>query len=91
MPFNKVSVLENVWLHDLQKAYREGKILQAKNKAPSDKKPAAAPTQIMKDTVKTGQANPSKTQAPASKPAPQKTKINKLKLVPTNSYKGGFG
>ena len=91
MPFNKVSVLENVWLHDLQKAYREGKILQAKNKAPSDKKPAATPTQIMKDTVKTGQANPSKTQAPASKPAPQKTKINKLKLVPTNSYKGGFG
>ncbi len=28
MPFNKVSALENVWLHDLQKAYREGKILQ---------------------------------------------------------------
>ena len=28
MPFNKVSALENVWLHDLQKAYRAGKILQ---------------------------------------------------------------
>ena len=28
MPFNKVSALENVWLHDLQKAYRTGKILQ---------------------------------------------------------------
>lgn len=27
MPFNKVSTLQNVWLHDLQKAYREGKIL----------------------------------------------------------------
>lgn len=29
MPFNKVSALENVWLHDLRKAYQEGKILQA--------------------------------------------------------------
>ena len=27
MPFNKVSTLQNVWLHDLQKAYREGKLL----------------------------------------------------------------
>lgn len=27
MPFNKVSTLQNVWLHDLQKAYREGRIL----------------------------------------------------------------
>ena len=27
MPFNKVSTLQNVWLHDLQKAYKEGKIL----------------------------------------------------------------
>ncbi len=27
MPFNKVSTLQNVWLHDLQKAYREGKML----------------------------------------------------------------
>ena len=27
MPFNKVSTLQNVWLHDLQKAYREGRLL----------------------------------------------------------------
>jgi len=27
MPFNKVSTLQNVWFHDLQKAYKEGKIL----------------------------------------------------------------
>ena len=27
MPFNKVSTLQNVWLHDLQKAYRDGKII----------------------------------------------------------------
>ncbi len=30
MPFNKISTLQNVWLHDLQKAYKEGKILQPK-------------------------------------------------------------
>ena len=27
LPFNKVSTLQNVWLHDLQKAYRDGKII----------------------------------------------------------------
>ncbi len=27
MPFNKVSTLQHVWLHDLQKAYREGRLL----------------------------------------------------------------
>ncbi len=26
MPFNKVSTLQNVWLHDLQKAYRQGRL-----------------------------------------------------------------
>ncbi len=29
MPFNKVSVLQNVWLHYLQKAYQEGRLLEA--------------------------------------------------------------
>lgn len=29
MPFNKVSTLQNVWFHDLQKAYKEGKILNS--------------------------------------------------------------
>lgn len=28
MPFNKISTLQHVWLHDLQKAYKEGKILR---------------------------------------------------------------
>ena len=28
MPFNKVSTLQNVWFHDVQKAYKEGKILR---------------------------------------------------------------
>lgn len=28
MPFNKVSTLQNVWLHDIQKAYKEGKLLR---------------------------------------------------------------
>lgn len=30
MPFNKISTLQNVWLHDVQKAYKEGKILRPK-------------------------------------------------------------
>lgn len=38
MPFTKVSVLENVWLHDLQKAYKEGKL------TPRPASAAAAPS-----------------------------------------------
>ena len=97
MPFNRISVLENVWRHDLQKAYEEGKILQA-----------SAPKKTVKTTVtvttqnaapaKTGAAKQASAKAvsqPAAakqpaKPAPQKTKINKLQMVPTNGYKGGF-
>ena len=93
MPFNRISVLENVWRHDLQKAYEEGKILQP-----------AAPKKTVKTTVTvtTQNAAPAKTgaskqtaakaasQPAAAKPAPQKTKINKLQMVPTNGYKGGF-
>ncbi len=30
MPFNKISTLQNVWFHDVQKAYKEGKILRPK-------------------------------------------------------------
>lgn len=78
MPFNKVSVLENVWLHDLQKAYRDGKILQT----PPAAKPAPRPASAAPAMVPAPR--------PTKKPAPQQTKINKLKLVPTNSYRGGF-
>lgn len=89
MPFNRISVLENVWRHDLQKAYEEGKILQ------SDAKKASAPAQ--RPAAAQAAGKPVSNPAPArpsvqksSQPAPQKTKINKLQMVPTNSYKGGF-
>ena len=98
MPFNRISVLENVWRHDLQKAYQDGKILQASAQKSAAK--AAASKQVSSGTVSAANTKPvSAKQAPAAKtpaakanakPAPQKTKINKLKLVPTNGYKGGF-
>ena len=98
MPFNRISVLENVWRHDLQKAYEEGKILQASSKKPSAKTVSTgtvSAASITADRVPTApskpEPNPSAAPKPAAKPAPQKTKINKLKLVPTNGYKGGFG
>ena len=80
MPFTKVSVLENVWLHDLQKAYKEGKLTQS---APASVPAASRPQET---------ARPAKPAAPkpARKPQPQKTQIKKLEMVPTNGYTGGF-
>ena len=61
--------------------------------------PAAKVTAIDIDPGAAAQAadKPVSNPAPArpavqksSQPAPQKTKINKLQMVPTNSYKGGF-
>ena len=34
MPFNKVSALQNVWLHDLQKAYQEGRLSEVEDPTP---------------------------------------------------------
>lgn len=87
MPFNKVSVLENVWLHDLQKAHRDGLLLtDDKKKTPAKAQPAATEANKPADKPAAKPAQP----APAAKKTVQKTKINKLKLVPTNGYKGGF-
>ena len=92
MPFNRVTVLENVWLHDLQKAYRDGKILQNNPQQAA----AALQTAAANTGAKTPASQP-KPAAPANPAQPSvkkqtapKTKINKLKLVPTNGYKGGF-
>lgn len=80
MPFTKVSVLENVWLHDVQKAYKE-KQSKAVAAAPQPQTTSAARTQT----------RPAPPRAkPASKPKPQKTQIKKLEMVPTNGYTGGF-
>lgn len=93
MPFNKVSVLQNVWLHDLQKNYQEGRLLPAPPLATVKQLPPADGMSVA-SVGKPAAPKPGKS-APAAKPAPrkpaaQKTKINKLKLVPTNSYQGGF-
>lgn len=89
MPFNKVSVLQNVWLHDLTKTYRQAptqtttvQTVTVRQLPPADGIPPAPAPQ----TVQTPKPAPT----PAKKPAPQKTKINKLQLVPTNSFRGGF-
>lgn len=105
MPFNKVSVLQNVWLHDLQKAYQEGRILTelppsqiSRQLPPAD---GIAPSVPSKPAAKAAQPRTitsrlpliqQKTAKPASKPvqkpAPQKTKINKLQTVDANQYWG---
>lgn len=79
MPFTKVSVLENVWLHDVQKAYKEK---QLKELSSADVQTNSAPR------MQTPSAPARK--KPAAKPKPQKTQIKKLELVPTNGYTGGF-
>lgn len=86
MPFNKVSVLQNVWLHELQRAYKAGEILQQK---PA---PKHAPHHTGKPPRTSPPPKPS-AKPPHRKgppPPPKKTKINKLEMVPTNAYKGGF-
>lgn len=82
MPFTKVSVLENVWLHDLQKAYKEGRL------TPHAASSAPAPSAVRPQET----ARPAKSAAPKTprKPKPQKTQIKKLEIVPTNGYTGGF-
>nr|QGT50554.1 hypothetical protein Elusimicrob1349_0240 [uncultured Elusimicrobia bacterium] len=93
MPFTKVSVLENVWLHDLQKAYKEGKLAASAPKEavvpgtgkPSKIRPHESP-QPKPAAVRPAAQSPK----PTRKPQPQKTQIKKLEMVPTNGYTGGF-
>lgn len=98
MPFNKVSVLQNVWLHDLHKAYQEGRILsqgQPRSAYVNQLPPADGMTPQQPPLAPTvpavrQQAAPVTQKQNANKPVAQRTKINKLQMVPTNSYKGGF-
>lgn len=101
MPFNKVSVLQNVWLHDLRKAYQEGRIFNApvqprsafvKQLPPADGiNPTQQPAAPAVTTTPAPAVQPQKARVrPRPQPAPRQTKINKLQLVPTNGYTGGF-
>ena len=96
MPFNKVSVLQNVWLHDLQKKYRQAALAAQPAvyvpAAPPVQQPAATPApkaQTAAAPAAYDRPAAAAVPAPVRRP-PQQTKINKLKMVPTNGYKGGF-
>ncbi len=84
MPFTKVSVLQNVWLHDLAK-HPQGHLFL--NKTP--KAPVPAEVISSTQTISVPAAQP-KQQPAAQAKTPQKTVIPKLKMVETNGYKGGF-
>ena len=86
MPFNKVSVLQNVWLHDLQKAYRDGVILKTPPSALVKPLPTANGMPVGVAPKKTAQAPSPRNVGP--RPAAQKTKINPLKMVDANAYWG---
>lgn len=78
MPFTKVSVLQNVWLHDLAKR------LERKN---------AAQTLLSTQTITTRPARTQSAAPAAAKPRPvrpEPTKIPVLKKVDTRGYRGGF-
>ena len=93
MPFNKVSALQNVWLHDLQKQYRQAVAAAAPQPQVVAPAPAPIPVAEPEDEDEQEDEQETDTPAPATAAVPvrqQQTKINKLKLVPTNGYKGGF-
>ncbi|MBR4591621.1 MAG: hypothetical protein IKO35_00235 [Elusimicrobiaceae bacterium] len=101
MPFNKVSVLQNVWLYDLQKEYREGRLLTTqapsaitvKQLPPADGIVAivsSSDTKANTNSKQTVAVTPTQTVKQTPKAEPVKTKINKLEIIPTNGYKGGF-
>ncbi len=79
MPFNKISVLQNVWLFDLSK--KVGKQLFPNSTPPN----GAVPQQVLSSTqtVSIPVAQP-------AQPSSQRTVIPKLKMVPTNGYQGNF-
>ena len=95
MPFNKVSVLENVWLHYLKKEHQNGRLLQTAQQLRKQSSrqlvmsatPSTAITARPPTTIKQPAAQPL---PPRPKPVRRTTPINKLQLVPTNGYKGGF-
>ena len=81
MPFTKVSVLQNVWLHDL-----------AKHRIEHQKRGGKVPVSVISSTQTI--SVPTKTQAKSQQKlnaSPvQKTVIPKLQMVETNAFKGGF-
>lgn len=79
MPFTKMTVLENVWLHDLKKDFQAGKILPAPATQPSSytaqtpRDEAPARPAPLRDSVR-------RTDAPQQK-APRTTVVKKLQKI----------
>ena len=74
MPFNKISVLQNVWLHDLQR----------KMSSQTSNKQRNVPTEVLSSTQTVS------VPVQQQRKQTQKTVIPKLKMVETNGYKGNF-
>ena len=79
MPFTKVSVLQNVWLHDLVK-HSQGHLFL------SGQSNQRLPVEVISSTQTVSVL---KTNRPAAK-ATAKTVIPKLQKVETNGFRGGF-
>lgn len=83
MPFTKVSVLQNVWLHDLAKR-AEGQPGLNQRRGPSPQVLSSTQT-VSVDGAQSIQGVP-----PQRRAEQQKTVIPKLQMVDTGAYRGGF-
>ncbi len=79
MPFTKVSVLQNVWLHDLAK-HSQGHLFIS-----GERKPLPVEVISSTQTVSVRKKNRS-----IPVPPPVKTVVPKLEKVQTNAFRGGF-
>lgn len=87
MPFTKVSVLQNVWLHDLAKHSEGHLFLNGQGRR--------LPPQVLSSTqtISVEQSRPASGATPerrARQPGPRQTVVPKLKMVDTHGYRGGF-
>lgn len=85
MPFTKVSVLQNVWLHDLSK-HAQGHLFLNRTDG------GRVPAEVLSSTQTVSVSRPEGLLPARRRPAepPQKTAIPKLQMVETNGYKGNF-
>lgn len=87
MPFTKVSVLQNVWLYDLNKRRKEAAVTAATSATRSVPVEVLSSTQTVSVPVV---QKPQQQPQPKQKQTPKKTEIPKLQIVETNGYKGYF-
>ena len=88
MPFNKISVLQNVWLYNLSQK------LNPPQQNTAARAPAVSP-QVLSSTQTVRVAQPvtqpvTQQKPPVRRPAPRKTVIPKMQIIETHGYKGHF-